>query len=269
MGMTERIKNLLIFDIKGRIAHFRKFYTNSSSLSYDFPPRTTITGLIAGLLGRQRDTYYEEFSSDKCRIALSIRTPTRKIMQTMNYIRTKSLAELNASAGHSQTPLEILLPLLFTSEIKYRIFSHHYDREGIMKDLREVLMSERPIYPPYLGLSEFIGKTNFVDHAEGNNIELHKSNESIEVTTVVNIERIKNRGLVFQDNANQVLQYVKEVMPLEFNKERRLKEKSSFIYEKNQRKAKLIIKDEYYKVNYEDPENGVLSENVVFMENVE
>jgi len=265
--MFERIENLLIFDIKGKMAHFRKFYTNASSLSYDFPPRTTITGLIAGLLGRQRDTYYEEFSSDRCRIALSIQTPTRKIMQTVNYMKVESLGDLNASGGPDQTPLEILLPLRFTSEIKYRIFFHHSDREGIMKDLREVLISDKPIYPPYLGLSEFIGETNFVDYAEGNKIEFHESEQAIEVTTVVNIERIKNKGLVFQRNATQVLQYVKDIMPLEFDEERRLKEKSSFIYEKNQRKAKLIIKGNYYKINYKDSENGELSENIIFMEN--
>ena len=52
--MSEEIKEIskiLIFDIKGPMAHFRKFYTNSSSLSYLFPPRTVVAGIIAGILG--------------------------------------------------------------------------------------------------------------------------------------------------------------------------------------------------------------------------
>ena len=265
--MTEKIDSLLIFDVKGQMAHFRKFYTNSSSLSHDFPPRTTITGLIASLLGKQRDTYYEEFSSDRCKVSLSIRTSIRKIMQTVNYVRTKNLGELNASGGPTQTPLEIVLPLCFASEIKYRIFFHHSDKEGIIKDLKKVLKSKEILYPSYLGLTEFIAETAFVDYIEGDDIKLERTNQPIEVITIVNIERIQNKGLIFQDNASQVLRYVKEIMPLEFDRERRLKEKSSFIYEKNQGKAKLIIKGEYYKINYKDPENGVLSENIVFMEN--
>lgn len=64
---------VIIFDIMGRNAHFRKFYTNSSSLSYLVPPRTVIAGLIAGLLGLpserftndEKETYYEKFKSGK------------------------------------------------------------------------------------------------------------------------------------------------------------------------------------------------------------
>lgn len=60
-------EKVLIFDIKGPMAHFRKFYTNSSSLSYLVPPKTVVAGLIAGLLGLpserhtkdKEETYYE------------------------------------------------------------------------------------------------------------------------------------------------------------------------------------------------------------------
>ena len=50
--------DLLVFDISGKFAHFRKYYTNSSSLTYLVPPRTSIYGLIAGILGLERDSYY-------------------------------------------------------------------------------------------------------------------------------------------------------------------------------------------------------------------
>jgi len=52
---------LLIFDWKGRMGHFRKLDTNSSSLTYSFPSRTTIAGMIAGVLGYEKDSYYELF----------------------------------------------------------------------------------------------------------------------------------------------------------------------------------------------------------------
>ncbi|MBC7076121.1 MAG: CRISPR-associated protein Cas5, partial [Syntrophomonadaceae bacterium] len=74
---------VLIFDIKGRFAHFRKIYTNSSSLSYTLPPRTTVMGMIAAILGRERDTYYEEFNSQNMDIAVQKINPTRKIMQSL------------------------------------------------------------------------------------------------------------------------------------------------------------------------------------------
>lgn len=41
----------LTFCINGKMAHFRKYYSNSSVLSYLLPPVTTVKGILAGLLG--------------------------------------------------------------------------------------------------------------------------------------------------------------------------------------------------------------------------
>ncbi len=61
---------ITVFDLYGKFAHFRKFYTNSSSLTYLIPPRTTIEGIIAALLGYERDSYYDVLSVDKLNIAV-------------------------------------------------------------------------------------------------------------------------------------------------------------------------------------------------------
>lgn len=260
---------LLIFDIKGSTAHFRKFYTNSSSLSYTFPPRTTITGLIAGILGKPRDSYYEALSSKQCKIAISVRNPLRKIMQTVNYVQTKKdkggIKAVNLSAGHTQVPLEIVLPSQNSKEIKYRIYFYHNDK--IMWDLQEILESGKFVYPPYLGISEFLAEVNFVDFIKGKQISTFSNSEvPVEITTVVNVEQIPKGGLIFEPNSGKVLQYMKERMPLEFDSERKLKKGASFIYEKNKNKIKLKIKGNYYKIEYQDPEEGTLAENIVFME---
>jgi len=260
------LDKLLIFDIQGPVAHFRKFYTNSSSLSYTFPPRTTITGLIAGMLGKERDSYYEDFGSEQCKIAISVRAPSRKIMQTVNYVRTKSLGELNLSAGHTQIPLEIVLPLKNFEKLKYRIYFYH-SGDKVLYELKEKLESNKSVYPPYLGISEFIAEVKFVDLIQGKQIlRFSNSVTPVELVTVVNVEQILEGGLVFEPSSGETLQYVKERMPLEFDSERRLRKGVSFIYEKNQNKIKLKIKDDYYKINYQDPQKGAMIENIVFME---
>ncbi|MCX8153608.1 MAG: CRISPR-associated protein Cas5, partial [Candidatus Bathyarchaeota archaeon] len=60
---------LVVFDAKCFFAHFRKHFSTTSSLSYSFPPRTTIAGMMAAILGYDRGAYYTTFSSEKCRIA--------------------------------------------------------------------------------------------------------------------------------------------------------------------------------------------------------
>jgi len=262
-------EKLLIFDIKGSVAHFRKFYTNSSSLSYTFPPRTTITGLIAGMLGKERDSYYEDFSSERCKVAVSIRTPVRKIMQTVNYVQTKKseggIKGVNLSAGHTQIPLEIVLPSQSSKELKYRIYFYHNDK--IMWDLKEVLELDKFVYPPYLGISELLAEVSFIDFIKGKQISRFSDSEtSVEIATVVNVEQIPKGGLIFEQNSGKALQYVKERMPLEFDLDRKLRKGASFIYEKNQNKIKLKIKGDYYRIDYQDPGKGAIIENIVFME---
>ncbi|HOV21333.1 MAG TPA: type I-B CRISPR-associated protein Cas5b [bacterium] len=268
--MEYKIDRLLIFDIKGAVAHFRKFYTNSSSLSYSFPPRTTITGLIAGILGRERDQYYEEFSTEKCKIAISIRTPVRKIMQTVNYIQTKSdkggIKGVNLSAGHTQIPLEIILPDRGFEELKYRIYFYH--KEQVFEQLKKVLKEKKFVYPPYLGLSEFIGELEFIDCLEETDIMVYasKKDTTTDLVTVVNTEKIQEGGLIFEEDSGKILQYIKEQMPLEFDSQRNFKKGANFLYEKNNSNIKLKIKENYYKINYNNSEKKEIEENIVFME---
>ena len=61
---------LLIFDIIGKFAHFRKYYSNSSALSFGAPPRTTICGMVAAILGMEKDSYYSIMNLEKCKIAV-------------------------------------------------------------------------------------------------------------------------------------------------------------------------------------------------------
>jgi len=263
--MEIQIDKLLIFDIKGPMAHFRKFYTNSSSLSYTFPPRTTITGIIAGMLGRARDSYYGEFSCEKCKIGVSIRTPVRKVIQTVNYVRTKSLGELNLSKGRTQIPLEIVLPSEDADMVKYRIYFYH--AEEIFYIFREILEKGKSVYPPYLGISEFIAEVEFVDFiGQDKIIKVSDFSIPVEIATVINVEQIPKGSLIFEPNSGVPLQYVKERMPFEFDSERKLKKTTSYIYEKNHNMIKLNkINGNFYRINYQYHKENEIIENIVFM----
>lgn len=252
--MTKRI---LIFDLIGQMAHFRKFYTNSSSLSYTFPPRTVITGLIAGIIGRTRDSYYEEMNSQNCKTALSIKNPLRKIMQCVNYVRTKTKGELNACEGRTQIPLEIILPDLNSQEelIRYRVYFTHKN-EQLMEEVKKALLNKEYVYPPYLGISEFIAETEFIADTKAEQLtETH-----LLTVCVINSDYLEKGGLDFKFE-NKVLQYIKERMPLEFASRREIKAKANFIYEKNAQTIKVKLGKPFYQVEYSG-----LKENVCFME---
>lgn len=100
----------LEFKLQGKMAHFRKYYSNSTALSYYVPPVTTIKGLLAGLIGRERDSYYEEFSNKQCLIGIAIDMPLRKITQTMNLLKVEKIADLSGTGTHTQNNTEWIIP---------------------------------------------------------------------------------------------------------------------------------------------------------------
>lgn len=258
--MTKVMESLLIFDLKGPFAHFRVFYTNSSSLTYGFPPRTVVTGIVAGILGLEKDSYYDDFSCQNCKVAISIRTPFRKVMQTVNYVRTKDIKEINLSAGRTQIPLEILLPPPGEDFLSYRVYFYH---PHYQEELKVLLQMGKARFPPYLGLTEFIGKVEFVDFVDKNAIIAEKGDsERIDIHSVLPLSKLQERSLRLEGGK----QYVKELMPVEFNSQR-VARTANFFYERNGKTVKAGIKGEYYQVVYRDASSKQdIKENIVFME---
>ncbi|MGC8844168.1 MAG: CRISPR-associated protein Cas5, partial [bacterium] len=242
------------------MAHFRPFYTNSSSLSYGFPPRTVLMGLIAGILGLDRDTYYEEFSCMNCKIALSLRSSFRKILQRVNYVQTDEEKYVNLSGGRTQIPLEILLPPAGKEFLVYRIYFYH---PAFQQKLLELLKDKKVFYPPYLGLSEFLATVELQDLIDGKNIiEKEGNNECIELATVVPVHLLPEGGLCFEEGK----QYIKEFMPVEFSPDRKART-ANFLYEKSTGLLRAKIRGCYYEIYYRcGLEEGEITENIVFLE---
>lgn len=128
--------DVVSFYIKGKMAHFRKYYSNSTALTYVLPPVTTIKGIIAGLLGYERDSYYDIFSNNRTKIAISIASPIKKIVQKMNLLKIERLNDLNGSHKdiRTQTNTEWVIPYeIRNGEISYRVILWHSDTEMVKK----------------------------------------------------------------------------------------------------------------------------------------
>ena len=89
MKIPDNFNQILELKLTGKFAHFRKFYTNASSLTYIIPPRTTICGLLASIMQIKRDGYYDIMSSENLGVAISL-VPNiyyHKVFQTLNYAK--------------------------------------------------------------------------------------------------------------------------------------------------------------------------------------
>ena len=82
-------KKIIAFDIWGDYGYFRRGYTSTSTITYPFPSRTSIAGLISAIIGLKKDSYHEIFNEINSKIGLRILNPIKKMNINFNYINTK------------------------------------------------------------------------------------------------------------------------------------------------------------------------------------
>ncbi len=107
---ANNLQTILKLKLSGRMAHFRKFYTNASSLTYTIPPRTSICGIVGSILELPRDSYYDQLSSEKLRVAIRLCTDSgfHKQFFTLNNLGDDKC--INNASSHKQCRMELLLP---------------------------------------------------------------------------------------------------------------------------------------------------------------
>jgi CRISPR-associated protein Cas5h len=214
----------LVFDLKGKFAHFRKFYTNSSSLSYLVPPRTVIEGVVAAILGFERDSYYEELSAENLLIAVQKIERTYKIVQTVNYIKATSVNELKNPNTHTQVPLELLAG--YNGFVGFRVFAMPRD-EKMYSQLKSRLENGRSEFPIYFGSAPFAAKTEFLGEFEAYRWEDSRAR----ILTVLDTGLIKSLNLSLESSAGLAL--MKDRMPCDFDKDRFATKVKTYIHDEN------------------------------------
>lgn len=246
---------LIIFDLTGAFAMFRKFYTNSSSLSYAFPPRTTVAGLIAGLLGYERDSYSEDLGPERCDIAVSVRIPVRRVMQTVNYVMTegsvwtKNAGGFDGSAGGIQTPVEWVFPALGEPWLRYRIYVHHRD-PAFAERLSGMLRDGSRVYPPYLGMSECLGQVEHVATLEDWDLSVKEGETP--VSTVV-----PSAAIAGSPRLEAGTQIIKERTAFALGADRKLLSIGDVLYERNCKPITARIGRPVFEAAYEASERGL------------
>ncbi|NMA65373.1 MAG: type I-B CRISPR-associated protein Cas5 [Clostridiaceae bacterium] len=238
---------MVVFDIEGRFAHFRKFYTNSSSLSYSIPPRTTVEGIIGAILGYERDSYYKILSSEKLHISVKKNNPTRSITQTLNYIKATSSTQLCAPEEHTQIPFEIIAGWGEES-VSYRVYA--VSKESYMDELIDRLADGRYVYPPSLGTAFFQG---YITNVPCVDINSQESDGYVSIDSVVPLHCIEE--IEIGD-----YHLIKEKMPKDFGENREIKRAETYIFDQRGYPVKFKIKNHYHSVKLEDRE-----EKIIFM----
>ena len=164
------------FTITSGYAHFKKVGNNSAKPTYRIPPRTTLAGLVAGILGYDRDTYYDLFQPENSAVSvvplnnphtvsISTTTVNTKADEAIKYVPpdvhyTKGVEALTPESyvelDRQRDPYEMLV------NPEYRVYMS-LAADDIETELFERLAESRYHYSPSLGLSECLAKINDVE----------------------------------------------------------------------------------------------------------
>ncbi len=175
------IKRVLVFNIRGKFGHFKKFYSNKSSLTYRIPPRTVLMGMVASILEYSRDSYYDVFAPDKAKFGVKVIKSGVPHFECMNYLKE--------DGNHTQVRLELLVPK--DDIIEYQIFFAHEDIK-LMEKLEKKIKENNLGYGLFLGQRQFRANAEFVKGIKGKKITLLKNYEG------------KIDTLTFKDNIKQL-----------------------------------------------------------------
>lgn len=239
---------LLVFDVLGPMAHFRKFYTNSSSLSYPIPPRTALMGLIAALRGRDRDSYYEELGLERARIGVALKSPVRSLMQTVNYLATDG-KDWHGTKRRTQIPLELILPRPPARFVRYRVYFQHREAEWV-EWLYTQLEEGEYGYPIYLGLTECPAWVENACLYSPKEIQwIHDSEDALPVGTAIPLSRLVGLPQLEQLQGKRLL---KDRMPLDFYLDRKLKTAGAVLWEAEGRPLPLKLRGKLFRLPDEE-----------------
>ncbi|MCQ2963954.1 MAG: type I-B CRISPR-associated protein Cas5b [archaeon] len=228
-------EKLLAFDIWGEYGYFRRGYTATSTVSYPFPSRTTIAGLVSSILGLERDSYHDIFSKENSKIGVNILNPIKKSRFNLNYINTKFgffLCDINPKQG-----LRTQVQAEFLKDPKFRIYVSLND-SNLMGSLLELISNHKSVYTPYFGISECL--TDFKLVEDGFLDVEKKIGENVDIDSVI----LKNESNIIIESNKK---YGSIKSPGFMNSERVVNEYLEYYFEERGNSIK-IDKGEYYRI---------------------
>lgn len=205
---------VLSFDIEGKFAHFRKFHGNNTAMSYSLPPRTTIIGILAALLGEEKDSYYDDFKAENLKIGVRVLSDLKKSFHRLNFLMIKGSHDFRGGKGRVQTPFEVVTGNDLKKDIvKYRIYLTAGDDDILYQKLKKKLMSNERHFNISLGIAGFTAFLSNVSEFSGN--EIHANDDWIKLHSAGNSDEIKE--IDFPDDPAFKFNHIEEeLLPADF-----------------------------------------------------
>ncbi len=162
----------LSFTVKSTWGHFKRVGRSVTKQTYRIPPRTTTAGMVAAIVGAERNSYYDVFQADNAAMAITplsdLRTvniptvglgtdPKQDITTNVgNYYSDYNLTYQNTTNDRQLHAYEVL------ADPAYRVDLAVTDGD-FYSTLKTHLEEGTSVYPPSLGKSEYLATIEDVE----------------------------------------------------------------------------------------------------------
>ncbi len=254
---------ILCFKIKGKLAHFRKYYANNTAFSFTIPPRTTLMGIVAASIGWSRDSYYKKLSSENIRFGIRVLAPLKKSFHRLNLLSIKSTGDLSkkwssdfrGEGGRIQTPFEIVSGLYISSDdVKYQVFIKA-EPSGIntFNELINHFRELKQVFSVTLGTANFTANIYDVEIINKESLNYLKEEDFLLIHSAIPIQIVKE--LQFEKEEYGNYNFVEEdMMPGDFieDNNREVRKMNRLLFSVTQNPLRVKLNNGYYKVKLND-----------------
>jgi len=225
------MNKIIIFNLWGDYAHFKKFYTTTSPLTFEFPPPPTIFGILSAIIGLDKTEYLDHFQHpDDFKLALRILNPIKKVRWTENLIDTKH--HFWRIKNRTQIRTE------FLKDPSYCIYFRHND-PSIYNRLKEQLQNHQSVYSVCLGLSELLANFEYIGETGTESV---RSDQEIELQSVLPESCLSDeRSIQFEGNR----EIFKVNYPILMQSNRIVNKREGILFERNGKPIRCRLKEHW------------------------
>lgn len=170
-GVPERCLSLRIRSDWG---HFKKYGRTATKQTYNVIPRTTMAGLLAAIVGADRDSYYDVFGATSSAVAIRPESELRTINIPTTGVGTDPDSSAAKKAGSSRSRAITYQDTTQDRQIhNYEVLVNPAYRldiavedEEFYSDLQARLEASTSVYPPSMGLSEYLATVEYLGEFE-------------------------------------------------------------------------------------------------------
>lgn len=161
----------LSFTVRSTWGHFKRVGRAVTKQTYRIPPRTTVAGMLAAIVGRDRDSYYDVFGADSAAVAITPLAELRTVNIPTTGLGTDPGQDVTTSVGSRRkfkltyqetTGDRQLHAYEVLANPAYRIDIAVED-EDFYEELSAHLTAGTSVYPPSLGKSEYLATVEDVE----------------------------------------------------------------------------------------------------------